>query len=168
MLSIIVAIDEKNAIGKAGGLLCHLPADLKHFRDITSGKVVIMGKNTWNSLPKKPLPSRTNIVLSGNHEEVFPGAIQVYGINDLLEKIPDDDEWFVIGGGMVYNQMLSKCDKLYITHIHHTFEDADTFFPAIDQNQWMLISSCWYKADEKNPYDYTFQEYVRKDKYGAF
>ena len=162
MISIIVAIAENYAIGKKGDLLCHLPADLKHFKEITSGSTVLMGERTFFSLPKHPLPNRRNIVLTDVAGKTFDGAEAVYSLDELVAKISPEEEAFVIGGGMVYRQMMPRADKLYITHIHHSWEDADTFFPEIKETEWQLISAERHEADEKNPYAYTFAEYVRK------
>ena len=162
MISIIVAIAENYAIGKKGDLLCHLPADLKHFKEITSGKTVLMGERTFYSLPKHPLPNRRNIVLTDVKGKTFEGAEAVYSLEELCAKVQGEEEAFVIGGGMVYRQMMPKADKLYITHIHHSWEDADTFFPEIKEDEWKLISSEEHKADEKNPYDFTFCTYNRR------
>ena len=162
MISIIVAVAENYAIGKKGDLLCHLPADLKHFKDITSGKTVLMGERTFYSLPKHPLPNRRNIVLTDAQGKTFEGAEAVYSLDEMEAKVNGEEEAFVIGGGMVYRQMMERADKLYITHIHHSWEDADTFFPVIDPAVWKQISAERHEADEKNPYDYTFAEYVRK------
>ncbi len=164
MISIIVAIAENYAIGKKGDLLCHLPADLKHFKEITSGKTVLMGERTFYSLPKHPLPNRRNIVLTDVAGKTFEGAEAVYSLQDLCVKVQGEEEAFVIGGGMVYRQMMPIADKLYITHIHHSWDDADTFFPEIKEDEWKLISSEEHKADEKNPYDFTFAEYEREIK----
>ena len=162
MISIIVAISENYAIGKKGDLLCHMPADLKHFKQITTGKTVMMGERTFLSLPKHPLPNRRNIVLTDVQGKTFEGAEVAYSIEDLRLKIEDlQEEVFVIGGGMVYRQMMPLADKLYITHIHHSWEDADTFFPEIKDSEWKLLSAEKHFADDKNPYDYTFAEYVR-------
>lgn len=162
MISIIVAIAENYAIGKKGDLLCHLPADLKHFKEITSGKTVMMGERTFFSLPKHPLPNRRNIVLTDVQGKTFDGAEAVYSLDEMEAKVNGEEEAFVIGGGMVYSQMMERADKLYITHIHHSWEDADTFFPVIDPAIWRQTSAERYEADEKNPYAYTFAEYVRK------
>lgn len=162
MISIIVAIAENYAIGKKGDLLCHLPADLKHFKEITSGKTVLMGERTFFSLPKHPLPNRRNIVLTDVQGKTFEGAEAVYSLQDLCAKVQGEEEAFVIGGGMVYRQMMPLADKLYITHIHHSWDDADTFFPEIKEDEWKLISSEEHKADEKNPYDFTFCTYNRR------
>ena len=162
MISIIVAIAENDAIVKKGDLLCHLPADLKHFKEITSGSTVLMGERTFFSLPKHPLPNRRNIVLTDVAGKTFDGAEAVYSLDELVAKISPEEEAFVIGGGMVYRQMMPRADKLYITHIHHSWEDADTFFPEIKETEWQLISAERHEADEKNPYAYTFAEYLKK------
>lgn len=162
MVSIIVAIAENYAIGKKGDLLCHLPADLKHFKDITSGKTVMMGERTFFSLPKHPLPNRRNIVLTDVQGKTFEGAEAVYSLDEMEKAVQGEEEAFVIGGGMVYRQMMERADKLYITHIHHSWEDADTFFPQIDPAVWQQTSAEKHSADEKNPYDFTFCEYIRK------
>ena len=162
MISIIVAISENYAIGKKGDLLCHLPADLKHFKEITSGSTVLMGERTFFSLPKHPLPNRRNIVLTDVPGKTFEGAEAVYSLDELCAKISTEEEAFVIGGGMVYRQMMPRADKLYITHIHHSWEDADTFFPEIKTEEWKLLSAEKHFADDKNPYDFTFAEYGRR------
>ena len=162
MLSIIVAIAENYAIGKKGDLLCHLPADLKHFKEITSGKTVLMGERTFLSLPKHPLPNRRNIVLTDVKGKTFEGAETVYSLDELCAKVNAEEEAFVIGGGMVYRQMMPLADKLYITHIHHSWEDADTFFPEIKENEWMLVQAEKHEADANNPYAFTFAEYLKK------
>ena len=162
MISIIVAISENYAIGKKGDLLCHMPADLKHFKEITSGKTVLMGERTFFSLPKHPLPNRRNIVLTDVAGKTFEGAEAVYSLDELAEKVQCEEEAFVIGGGMVYRQMMPRADKLYITHIHHSWDDADTFFPEIKESEWKLLSAERHNADDKNPYDYTFAEYGRR------
>lgn len=162
MISIIVAIAENYAIGKKGDLLCHMPADLKHFKDITSGKTVMMGERTFFSLPKHPLPNRRNIVLTDVAGKTFEGAEAVYSIDEMMKCIQGEEEAFVIGGGMVYRQMMPLADKLYITHIHHSWEDADTFFPEIKESEWKLLNAERHFADEKNPYNYTFATYGRR------
>ena len=162
MISIIVAIAENYAIGKKGDLLCHLPADLKHFKEITSGKTVLMGERTFFSLPKHPLPNRRNIVLTDVPGKTFEGAEATYSIDELLKHVSPEEEAFVIGGGMVYRQMMPLADKLYITHIHHSWPDADTFFPEIKADEWKQVSAEKHEADEKNPFDYTFAEYLKR------
>ena len=163
MISIIVAVAENYAIGKKDDLLCHMPADLKHFKEITSGHTVMMGERTFLSLPKHPLPNRRNIVLTDVKGKTFEGAETVYSMDELRAKSEElREEAFVIGGGMVYKQAMEFADKLYITHIHHSWPDADTFFPEIDPKVWKQISAEKHEADENNPYDYTFAEYGRR------
>ena len=162
MISIIVARAENYAIGKKGDLLCHMPEDLKHFKAITSGKTVMMGERTFLSLPKHPLPNRRNIVLTDVKGKTFEGAETGYSLDEMVQAVQGEEEAFVIGGGMVYRQMMERADKLYITHIHHSWEDADTFFPEIKDEEWQLISAERHSADDKNPYDYTFAEYGRR------
>lgn len=165
MISIIVAIAENNAIGQQGGLLCHLPNDLKHFKEITSGNTVIMGKRTYFSLPRRPLPNRRNIVISDIAGEQIEGAEMAYSIADAVSLADKDKENFIIGGGMVYRQFLPIADKLYITHIEHAFPEADTFFPMIDDSVWEVNSKEHHEADDRNPYPYTFVEYTRKKEF---
>ena len=162
MISIIVAVAENCAIGKKGDLLCHLPADLKHFKQITSSCTVIMGERTWFSLPKHPLPNRRNIVLTDVLGKQFEGGEAVYSIPEAQAAVSPEEEAFIIGGGMVYRQFMPIADKLYITHIHHRFDDADTFFPEIDPTVWRQTAAEEHPADDDNPYPFTFAEYVRR------
>lgn len=164
MLSIIVAIAEDHAIGKAGGLLCHLPNDLKHFKEITTGSTILMGERTYFSLPRRPLPKRRNIVITTQTDFEQEGTEVAHSIEEALRLVQNEEEAFVIGGGSIYKQMLPYADKLYITHIHHTWNDADTFFPEIDQQEWELQNEEEHTADEANPYPYSFAEYTRKTK----
>ena len=163
MISIIVAISQDYAIGKQGNLLCHMSADLKHFKEITMGHPILMGKNTWLSLPRRPLPGRRNIVVT-HHPTAngLEGAETVGSIDEAISSVDTHEECFVIGGGMIYEQCLPKADKLYITKIHATFPDADTFFPTINPTEWELIEEERFEADEKNPYPYSFKTYLRK------
>jgi dihydrofolate reductase len=162
MINLIVAIAEDNAIGIAGDLLCHLPNDLKHFKEITTGATVVMGKNTFFSLPRRPLPNRRNIVLTTDTEFTYENTEVAHSIEQLYTLLKDEEEVFIIGGGKVYEQFINTVDKLYVTHIHHTWEDADTFFPKIDPDTWQCVSTQRNEADEKNPYPYTFAVYTKK------
>lgn len=163
MISIIVAIDQNNAIGQKGELLCHLPNDLLHFKNITSGNTVIMGKRTYLSLPRRPLPNRPNIVISDIQGEQIEGAIMAYSIEDALRLADPDKENFIIGGGTIYRQFMPIADKLYITRIRHAFPLADTFFPTIENDIWKETSKEEHAADPKNPYPYDFIEYIRNN-----
>jgi dihydrofolate reductase len=161
-MKIIVAIDENNAIGRAGDLLCHLPNDLKHFKEITSGATVVMGKKTFFSLPRRPLPNRRNIVLTRDTSFQHEGVDIAHSIEELQTILASDEKVFIIGGGKVYKQFMPLAKQLYITHIHHTWDDADTFFPAIDAQSWQLAKEEYHEADERHLYPYTFATYNRK------
>ncbi len=160
-ISIIVAIAENNAIGKDNQLLLHLPEDMKWFKSITQGHKVIMGKNTFFSLPKRPLPGRINIVLSDIPGEHIDGCQMAYSIADVIDQCDESQENFIIGGGSVYRQFLPHAQKLYITKIHTSFE-ADTFFPEINPLEWEIIEAEKHTADEKHQFAYTFQIFRHK------
>lgn len=161
-VSIIVAIAENNAIGHQQELLCHLPNDLKRFKQITTGHTIIMGRRTFESLPKGALPNRTNVVLTSSRALSFPNCVMAHSLEEALSLSKDDDEVFIIGGAAVYREALAIADKLYITRIHHRFDMADTFFPSMDESDWIEIESDSYPADEKHLYPYTFVTYERK------
>lgn len=120
-----------------------------------------MGKRTFFSLPKHPLPNRRNIVITDIEGETFEGAEAAYSIGQATALADKGKENFIIGGGMVYRQFMPIADKLYITHIHHSWQDADTFFPEIEADKWQLLKAERHEADENNPYAYTFAEYVK-------
>jgi dihydrofolate reductase len=160
-LSIIVAIAEDNGIGFKNELLAHISNDLKRFKEITAGSTVVMGRNTWLSLPKRPLPKRQNIVITNINSEKFEGAEMAESIEGAIAICPENAESFVIGGAMVYKQFFELADKLYITHIHKTFE-ADTFFPKIDLNVWKIDSTSDNFNDEKTGLQYQYITYIRK------
>jgi len=159
-ISIIVAIAKNNAIGKDNQLLWHISEDLKRFKQITSGHQIIMGKKTYESLPKRPLPNRTNIVITDVPGEKFEGCVTVYSIEEALHYCTETDESFVIGGGSVYRQFLPYTNKLYLTLVDKDFE-ADIFFPDIDFNEWHLIEKEDHAPDEKNDFGYSFVTYVK-------
>jgi len=159
-ISIIVAIAENNAIGKDNRLLWHISEDLKRFRRITTGKTVIMGKNTFTSLPNGALPNRKNIVISDNTNDRFEGCTMAWSIEDALEKC-DNSESFIIGGGSIYKQFLQLANKLYLTRVHKNF-DADTFFPEINTNEWDEVEHIDSEYDEKSELSYSFITYIRK------
>lgn len=154
-LSIIVAVAENNAIGKDNKLLWHISDDLKRFKQLTTGNTVVMGKNTFYSLPAKPLPKRTNIVITDIYGEKIDGCVMAYSIDDAIKKCDDSKENFIIGGGSIYRQFLPLSDKLYLTKVHKIF-DADCFFPEINLNEWKLISREECSADEKNDFSYSY------------
>ena len=118
MISIIVAVSEDWGIGKDNELLWHISEDLKRFKRLTTGNTIIMGKKTWESLPRRPLPGRKNIVLTDDPQEHIDGSVTAYSIEDALSKCERDEEIFVIGGGSIYRQFMPIADRLYITHVH--------------------------------------------------
>lgn len=159
--SIIVAISDNNVIGKDNALLWRLSADMRFFKEKTTGHHIIMGRKTFESLGNRLLPNRTSIVISRNADYQLPeGGILATSIENAIAKVKDETEAFFIGGEQIYKSALPFVDTLYITRVHHTF-DGDAFFPEIDKSQWKLVSSEHHKADEKNEYDYTFETYQR-------
>ena len=160
-IALIAAVAENGAIGSNQQLLCHLPNDLKHFKTLTSGHTVVMGRRTFESLPNGALPNRRNIVLTHNREIAWPNVTVVHQL-DEIEQFATDEELFIIGGASLYNATIGQADTLYITHIHHSFDDADTFFPPINEAEWIKTDVQAMPADEKHPYPYTFVTYRRK------
>jgi dihydrofolate reductase len=154
-ISIIVAIAQNNAIGKNNDLLWHIPADLKRFKKITSGHQVIMGKLTYESLPVRPLPNRTNIVITDKPGETFEGCTTVYAIEEALNLCNDSEESFIIGGGSIYRQFLPFANKLYLTMVHKVFE-ADTFFPNVDLSVWKLVDREDHEPEGSLDFSYSF------------
>jgi dihydrofolate reductase len=161
MISIIVAIAEDNGIGYKNELLWHLPEDLKRFRKLTLGHTVIMGKKTWESLPKKPLSGRKNIIITDNPLERFEEGITAYSIEDALMKCEENDEIFIIGGGSIYRQFMPIADRLIITQIHKK-APADIYFPVIDPEIWKPIDKEEYTQDDNTHIPYTYIIYGRK------
>jgi len=161
-ISIIVAIAQNNGIGRNNQLLWHIPADMKRFKQITLGHTVIMGRNTFLSLPGGPLKNRRNVVISDNPSESFEGCEMVYSIREALEKCDPGAENFVIGGASLYRQFLPLTNRLYITRVNKPFE-ADTFFPEIDPVEWEVVSQESPEPDGKNDFSYTFITFQRKN-----
>ena len=159
-ISIIVAVARNGAIGLNNELLWHIPEDFKWFKMHTRGNTGIMGRNTWLSLPTRPLPGRTNIVISDNPDDNFDGAIMVGSISESIEKMSEAGENFIIGGGSIYAQFMPLAHKFYLTRVHKDFE-ADVFYPDFDPAEWKEV----YKEDhpEKEPgkIGYTFYIYER-------
>ena len=160
-ISIIVAIAANNAIGKDNDLLWHISRDLKRFKELTNGHYVVMGKKTYFSLPKRPLPNRTNMVITDVPGEQIDDCLMAYSIEDAIRKMDPENENFIIGGGSVYRQFLPFADKLYITRVHREF-DADTFFPEIPLENWELLEKEDVNDDEQNDFTYSFEIYKRK------
>ena len=168
---IIVAIADNNAIGKDNALLWHISEDLKFFRRTTMGCPVIMGRKTFESIGR-PLPKRTNIVVSRSGYEAPEGVAVVASLEeafvaasapviaDGIESAPP--KAFVIGGGQIYAQAMSQADRLIVTHVHTVIEDADTFFPSIDPSVWSVADRSELQTDPETGYTFEFVEYVKR------
>lgn len=157
-ISLIAAIDEFNGLGINNQLCCHLPADLQHFKRITLGKPIIMGRTTFEAIGK-PLPGRLNIILSRNLTTI-PDVKICDSMDKALSFLVNSPEIMIIGGGQIYKQTIELANRLYITRIHHQFK-ADVYFPKIEENVWSCKSMIFHKADEKNKYDMTFYIYEK-------
>ena len=162
MLSIIAAISDNNVIGKDNKLIWKLPEDLKRFKELTTGHTIIMGRKTFESLGKV-LPNRKHIVLTRDTSyHIDDENVEIINdIEDLEKYINSVEENFVIGGAIIYRQLMPKVDKMYITRIHEKFE-GDAYFPIINEEEWKETEKIQGIKDEKNTYDYEFLTYVRK------
>ena len=160
MISLIAAVDMQGGIGKNNKLLCHLPADLQYFKAMTSGKTIIMGRKTLESIGRA-LPDRQNIVLSRN-ELSIPGVIGCHSLEQALKTAQSAKEIMIIGGESVFDAALPLAGRVYLTVIKHIFA-ADVFFPALDLDLWECISQVERPADDKNAYALTFSVYARKN-----
>jgi dihydrofolate reductase len=156
VLSFLVAADEGNVIGKNNQLPWHLPNDLKYFKNLTWGLPIVMGRKTYESIGK-PLPGRTNIVITRNQGYKADGIEVVHTIEQAIQvaHAKGAKEIFIIGGAEIFRSLFNEADRIYLTRIHHRFE-GDVFFPALDQN-WQLVKQQPFSADEKNGWDHTFQ-----------
>ena len=160
MITIIVAMGKNREIGADNQLLWYLPKDLKHFKELTSGHPIIMGRKTYESIGK-PLPNRTNIVISRKNDWFEEGILIVGSIKEAIKfakKI--DEKIFIIGGGNIYEQTIDLADQLEITSVDATLE-ADTYFPKIDEKIWRKTDEICHEKDEKNQFDFCFQTFER-------
>lgn len=161
-LSFIVAVAQNGAIGKNNDLLWHLSSDLKRFKKLTTGHPVVMGRRTWESLPKRPLPGRRNIVFTQNPDFKAEGAEVVHSVNGLFKALEGcDDEVFVMGGAAIYQLLLPFTKRLYVTRIYRDF-DGDVYFPVIDMSEFTLVKLGDPMFDEESGLDYAYEEYDRK------
>jgi dihydrofolate reductase len=154
VISIIVAMAENRVIGNDNALPWHLPADLKHFKAMTIGKPIIMGRKTWESLPGK-LPERLHIVVSSNPDYEAEGCLVVSSMDQALSAAGDVPEVMIVGGATLYAQALPLADRIYLTLVE-TQVDGDTLFPEYDPKQWQELSHERHPGDDKNPYPYSF------------
>lgn len=159
--SIIVAIGERNEIGKDNDLLWRISADLKRFKAITTGNTIVMGRKTFDSLPKGALPNRRNIVLS--HQDLKIDNVEVFqDIESIAKATENDEQVFIIGGASLYNSFIDKVKRVFLTKVHSTFE-ADVFFPEVNWNEWKTVQEENVGIDEKNEYAHTFLELIKAE-----
>ena len=156
IISAIVAMTENRVIGKNNQLPWHLPADLQHFKTITMGNPIVMGRKTYESIGR-PLPHRINIVLTRAKAFNAPGCIVVTSIEEAMQcaKEKNSKEIFIIGGAEIYRQLLPYIQRFYLTIVHQDF-DGDVYFPALNPHEWHEVTRIKHEADEKNVYDYSF------------
>ncbi len=157
-VNIIAAVAKNRAIGKDNKLIYWLPNDLKRFKALTTGHTIVMGRKTFESLPKGALPNRRNIVLTRSARQ-FPGCDCYSSLEEALLHCEPDEDVFIIGGASVYRQALSRADRLYMTEVEDTPSEADAFFPPYDD--WKKVNEEHHPADEKHLYEYTFADYVK-------
>lgn len=163
MITIIAALAENNAIGFENKLIYWLPNDLKRFKALTTGHTIIMGRKTFESLPKGALPNRRNIVLSRQNDYSAPDAEVFPSLDKALSTCTDSEEVFIIGGSSLYAEALDRADRLCLTHIEDTPAQADAFFPTIDPQRWRIAKDEKHEIDEKHQYGYHFMDYERKN-----
>ena len=167
IVSLIAAVAENDVIGKDNDLIWRLPKDMKFFKETTSGHHIVTGRKNYISIPAKfrPLPNRTNIVLTRNDNFFEAGVVVARSLEEAINiaKENNEKELFVIGGGQIYKECLAKnlVDKLYITHVHESF-DGDTFFPKLDESSWEMCSEEKHDVDEKHAYSFTIKIYQKK------
>jgi dihydrofolate reductase len=161
MIAIVVAAAENNVIGKDNGLIWHLPADLRHFKQITMGHPILMGRKTYESIGK-PLPGRTSIIVTTQKDYEAEGCIVTHSLQEALEKAKQLDEAiYIIGGAEIYKRALPLTDTIYLTRLHHTF-DGDVYFPELKEAEWESMEQEHHEPDEKNKYSYSFLTLKRK------
>ena len=160
-IQAIVAVASDWAIGRQGDLLCHLPADMKHFKEVTMGHSIVMGRKTFESFPRRPLPGRQNIVITRNADWQYPGVTVAHCLEDAIAAA-ETDTVFIIGGAQIYAQALPLVDVLHLTQIHARWASADVFFPAIDMNEWEEVSRKHHDSDHRNAYEFDFVTLKRR------
>lgn len=160
-LTLIAAIDERNALGKDNDLIWNLPDDMKHFVSSTKGHAVIMGRKTFDSIGAKPLPKRHNVVITRDPHYSAEGVSVVNDLQSALDLVRDDDRPFIVGGAQIYALAMPHAQQLEITHIHHDFGDADAFFPEINHEEWKVVKEDFHPVDEKHEQSFTITRYER-------
>ncbi len=161
MITMIAAAGENNELGKDNDLLWHLPDDFKRFKQLTTGHYIIMGRKTFETFPK-PLPNRTHLVITRNKDYKKEGAVVVHSMEEALKISKNDAQPFIIGGGEIYKMGLPFADKIELTRVNETFDNADTFFPEFSTEEWQLVSEIEHGKDEKHNFSFTYETWVRK------
>ena len=151
----IVAVASDWAIGRQGQLLCHLPADMKHFKEVTMGHSIVMGRKTFESFPRRPLPGRQNIVITRNPQWQYPGVTVAHSVEEAIAAAETEDV-FIIGGADVYEQTLPLVEVLHLTVIHARWASADAYFPALDMKEWQEVEREHHTSDHRNAYEFDF------------
>jgi len=159
-ISLIVAMAENRVIGEGNDLPWHLPADLKRFKALTIGHVIVMGRKTFESIGR-PLPRRHSVVITRNPEYRAPGVSVVHSLEQALDQAAGEDEVFVIGGAAIFAQALPRADRLYLTLVHAE-PPGDVVFPPLPADQWTLVEEQPHPADERHAWPYTFRRYERR------
>ncbi|MDR0940809.1 MAG: dihydrofolate reductase [Bacteroidales bacterium] len=162
-IAIIAAVAQNNVIGNNNSLIWHLPADLRYFKQKTTGHHIIMGRNTFDSLGGRPLPNRTTVIITRNENYTAPeGCLVAHSLQEAIALCTNDDEIFICGGSQIYALAFDYATDMYLTRVHHSFE-GDALFPDFDISQWELIKTEQQYADEKNHYDFSFNHFVKQN-----
>ena len=159
-LTAIAAVAQNGIIGNNNDLIWHLPDDLKHFKQLTKGHTIIMGRKTWESIGSRPLPNRDHVVITRNFDYEAEGAEVVTTIDEALELARNDDQPFIVGGAEIYKLALPFVKKMEITLVHQDFV-GDTWFPDFDDSQWKETGSEYHQADDKHKWAFTFKTLER-------
>ncbi|WP_274362273.1 dihydrofolate reductase [Paenibacillus thermotolerans] len=158
-VTLVAAIDEHRVIGRGNGLIWRLPSDMKFFKSKTMGHTIVMGRKTFESMGSRPLPGRKNIVLSSRGDFAPKGCLKAGSLEEAFE-LAGEGPIDVIGGGKVFEECLPKARRMLLTQLHHTFE-GDAYFPEWNPEEWRIAWETPGETDLRNPYLYTFREYVR-------
>ncbi len=161
MITLIAAVAENLAIGNHNKLIYWLPDDMKRFRTLTTGHTIIMGRLTFESFPKGPLPNRRNVVLTRQHTTI-PGAEVFASLEEALNSCAPNEDIYIIGGASVYKEALPYANRLCLTEVDNVPEQADAFFPEFDHSEWEATQVQCHEIDEKHPFTFRFVDYLRK------
>jgi dihydrofolate reductase len=160
-LTAIAAVAQNGVIGNNNDLIWHLPDDLKHFKNLTKGHTIIMGRKTWESIGARPLPHRKHIIITRNSDYVAEGATVVTTLAEALDLAKDDDQPFIVGGGEIYQLAMPYLNRMELTVVHHNFE-GDTHFPNYTEAEWEVTQSEKHEADDRHAFAFTFLQLNRK------